>query len=274
MKPNDTDTVGYWHSNGTMILKPQPTSSSVAFAVYPKGLDASNGNVGFYVSGDGNVRLGTAVTIDSDMDVVHKRYVDQNFASSSDLGGYVSKTGDTMTGLLSISQSQNQAFRILQNGVVRAQIWADGTYTTGKTTFNDTDLVTKKYVDDTIASTPPAASISGKRFQWRNNSTPLSGQLSYFSSSDTTGGVAMRVHFTSQDGQWAINKDTTFDGLSALFGIYYLNNGVLTPIRTGIVYEMRWQSTQQYCYMKIKQHETNGGFQTNTDYYLTVGGLF
>ena len=107
-----------------------------------------------------------------------------------------------------------------------------------------------------------------------NNSTPLSGQLSYFSSSDTTGGIAMRVHFNSQDGQWAIAKDTTFNNFNTLFAIYYLNSsGVLTPVRTGIIYEMTWQNTQQYVYCKIAKHETNGGFQTGTDYYLTIGGL-
>ena len=84
----------------------------------------------------------------------------------------------------------------------------------------------------------------------------------------------MRVHFNSQDGRWAIAKDATFNNLSALFGIYYLNNGVLTPIRTGVIYEMTWQNTQQYVYCKIAQHVTNGGFQTGTDYYLTIGGLF
>ena len=273
VKPNDTNTVGYWNTNGTMVLKPQSTSDSVAFGIYPLGLSSTNGNVAFSVSGSGNVRLGSSVTINNDLDVVTKRYVDQNFASSTDLGGKVSKTGDTMTGLLTLDGAANQLLRVVQSGVIRANIYADGTFSTDKTTFEDSHLVTKKYVDDTIATSSSATAIAGKRFQWRNNSTPLSGQLSYFSTTDTTGGVAMRAHFTSQDGQWAIDKNTTFSGLSALFGIYYLNNGVLTPIRTGIVYEMTWQSTQKYCYMKIKQHETNGGFQTGTDYYLTVGGL-
>ena len=83
----------------------------------------------------------------------------------------------------------------------------------------------------------------------------------------------MRVHFDSRDGRWAIAKDATFSNLSALFGIYYLSNGVLTPIRTGIVYEMTWQTTQSYLYCKIAQHVTNGGFNDSTDYYLTIGGL-
>ena len=273
VKPGDTDTNGYWHSAGNMLLKPQGLTGN-AFEIYPKGLSSTNADVAFNVTWDGHVRLGSSVTIDNNLDVVTKGYVDTNFASSSDLSGYLPLSGGQLNGLLTISQSQNQAFRIVQNGVVRAQIWADGTYTTGKTSFNDSDLVTKKYVDDTIDSGAlPARAIAGKRFGWRNNSTPLTGQLSYFAIGDTTSGVAMRVHFDSRDGRWAIAKDATFSGLNALFGIYYLNNGVLTPVRTGIVYEMTWQTAQSYVYCKIKQHVTNGSFNDSTDYYLTIGGL-
>ena len=279
VKPGDTDTNGYWHSNGTMILKGQVINTAGCFAVYPKGLSSNNSNVAFSVTNEGNVRLGSAVTIDNDLDIVSKKYVDQNFVasggSSNTLSDYLQLTGGTLTGLLTINKDSNQAFRIVQNGVIRANIWADGAFDTNKTTFTDQQLVTKKYVDDAIESQPaPATSLAGKRFRWTNTSTPLVGNLSYFAIGDTTSGVAMRVHFNSQDGRWAIAKDATFSNLSALFGIYYLNNGVLTPIRTGIIYEMTWQNTQSYVYCKIAQHVTNGGFQTGTDYYLTIGGLF
>ena len=42
-------------------------------------------------------------------------------------------TGGTLTGLLTINQAQNQALSV-QNGTIGANIYADGTFSTGKTT--------------------------------------------------------------------------------------------------------------------------------------------
>ena len=102
VKPGDTDTNGYWHSNGTMILKGQVVNTAGCFAVYPKGLSSNNSNVAFSVTNEGNVRLGSAVTIDNDLDVVSKKYVDQNFVasggSSNTLSDYLPLTGGTLTG--------------------------------------------------------------------------------------------------------------------------------------------------------------------------------
>ena len=295
-----------------MILKGQVINTAGCFAVYPKGLSSNNANVAFSVTNEGNVRLGSAVTINNDLDIVSKKYVDNN---------YIRKTGSSlekMEGSLHMiggPEATGSNLYLTNNGFVRwgfndintqgeyggyvymrdDTTFEIGTYSNVDLKFNATNpefvnspsvptptdanhAANKSYVDDAIDAIPepqvPATAIAGKRFRWTNTSTPLVGNLSYFAIGDTTSGVAMRVHFNSQDGRWAIAKDATFSNLSALFGIYYLNNGVLTPIRTGIIYEMTWQNTQSYVYCKIAQHVTNGGFQTGTDYYLTIGGLF
>ena len=289
VKPNDTDTVGYWHSNGTMLLKPQTTSSSVAFAVYPKGLSSTNSNVAFYVSGDGNVRLGSGVTINSDLDVVSKRYVDQAIAESTPSTDYLPLTGGTVTGLTEVHVSNSQAlsvrtsdfsgntkaFEVLdRNGVTAFSVRGDGRIFSGDVTAKmpnaDAELAPKQYVDEQIAA---KSYVPGRRFHWRNSGTPLSGEISYYSTSSSTGGIAMRVHFNSKDGQWAVAKDDTFNNLRAMFGIYWDDNGVMKPVRAGIIYEMQWSASTSYVTCLIAQHQTNGSFSSNRNYYVTIGGL-
>ena len=312
VKPDDIDTVGYWHTNGTMILKPQTTSTSVAFAVYPKGLDSTNANVAFYVSGDGNVRLGSSVVIDSDLDVVSKMYVDQNFVASSGgktLDDYLPLTGGTLTGELTMQGTDsffmkdsggNETARIQPSGFIRtydlfrsqrtdngpafqardgstlkAEIKCDGTATFQTSVKKDNkELATEEYVDNAVAaSTSSGVWIPGPRFNFRNTGTPFNGELAYFTDGGSTGGVGLRLSFTSRDGRWTVDKNSTWDNIRIPFGIYFFDNGVLTPVRLGIVYELNWMSTQQYLYCKIAQHETNGGFSSGVDYYVSLGGL-
>ena len=289
VKPDDIDTIGYWHTNGTMILKPQTTNTSVAFAVYPKGLDSTNANVAFYVSGDGNVRLGSSVVIDDDLDVVSKIYVDQAIAGATPSTDYLPLTGGTVTGFTKVyvntSQalsvktgdfsSNTKAFEVLdRNGVTGFSVRADGRIFSGDTTAKmptaDAELAPKQYVDEQIAA---YSYVPGRRFHWRNSGTPLSGEIAYYASGSSTGGVAMRVHFDSKDGQWAVPKDDTFDNLRAMFGIYWNDNGVMKAIRAGIIYEMQWLASSSYVTCLIAQHQTNGSFSTNRNYYVTIGGL-
>ena len=260
IKVNNGRTLGIYGYSGSSF-----TNS------YTRNIEVSHSNTDFI--------QGVVRTHSNLISVRNSGYAFEVKPGDVETNGYWNTNGSLLTkGAITSSVDSNQAFRVLNNGSETARIWADGTFDTTRTSFADQHLVTRLYVDEAIAAIPepqvPATAIAGKRFGWRNNSTPLTGQLSYFSIGETTSGVAMRVHFDSRDGRWAINKDHTYSNLSALFGIYYLNNGVLTPIRTGIVYEMRWQATQQYCYMKIGQHTTNGSFNDSTDYYLTVGGLF
>ena len=65
---------------------------------------------------------------------------------------YVAKAGSTMTGALTIQKSGSTLFIGKKDNTTTSEIWADGTFTTTRTDFNDTHLVTKKYVEDRLTT--------------------------------------------------------------------------------------------------------------------------
>ena len=68
-------------------------------------------------------------------------------------GRYLVKVGDDqMTGELNIDKSGGTALKISKNGQSNLKFWADGTAETTKTTFADSNFVTKAYVDSRIAN--------------------------------------------------------------------------------------------------------------------------
>ena len=82
----------------------------------------------------------------------------------ADLSGYVSKSGDEMTGQLTIKKSNQVALDIVgDNNQSQIKFWSSGAIALERYTgFKDNELITKKYVDDSIAAipTPPTAAGS------------------------------------------------------------------------------------------------------------------
>jgi len=68
----------------------------------------------------------------------NKRYVDNN---------YLALSGGDMTGTINIDRSSGIAIDISKDGQENLKLWADGTVSTTKTTFNNDNFVTKTYVD-------------------------------------------------------------------------------------------------------------------------------
>lgn len=94
---------------GKTQIKSTQTGSEYVFAVYPSGLAADNTKTGFRVTAEGKVKAGhdssSAFMATENNDVVTKKYLDDELSgfvpgASPDMTGYVSKTGDTMTGEL------------------------------------------------------------------------------------------------------------------------------------------------------------------------------
>ena len=66
-----------------------------------------------------------------------------------------------MTGELNIDKSSGTALKISKNGENNLKLWADGTVEATKTTFADSNFVTKAYADQNSQPPTPA------RFKWQ-----------------------------------------------------------------------------------------------------------
>ena len=133
---------------------------------------------------------------------------------------------------------------------------------------NGSMCANKQYVDDSASGKkiPP-----GLRYKFNNQTSVFSGQLAYF---EDAGGLRLRISNTTKDVVWNTSGPTADISYNEghMFTIYYLsNNGNWNIIRQGTINRIDWHATDILCY--VSSHQTNGSFETDTDYYVTIAGI-
>jgi len=137
---------------------------------------------------------------DAPTNLANVGYVDDAIANipEVDLSGYVSKSGDEITGQLTIKKSREVALDIVGDGnQSQIKFWSSGAVALQNyTSFKDNELVTKKYVDDAVSTNQGSAGGSllshterllhtsngtnGKQFYfWNEHSAPTDGMNNF-----------------------------------------------------------------------------------------------
>jgi hypothetical protein len=236
---------------------------------------------------------------------VTKLYVDTKVDSVNtpdvDLSGYLEKTGGTMTGELKIDRGSSYNHLLLKTGgtnqlklgsynadETRLTVYNGKTFkvvgyvndtltqligisNTGRLTLGnvrtptaDRDAATKAYVD---TRTP----YPGLRFKFKNATSVTTGTFAYYQD----GGLRLKISNTSQDYKWndgGITHDYSFSE-GHRFSIYEkLSDGSLKIIRTGTYNRADYHANDVL--LRVSSHQTNGSFNTSSEYYLSVSGLF
>ena len=308
VKPDDVDTVGYWHTNGTMILKGQVVNTSGCFAVYPKGLSSNNANVAFSVTNQGQVRLGTAVTINSDYDIVHKKHVDQNFlplTGGTLTGGLTQKSNDhfyiqnssgtegfriepsgfcrSMDLFRSERTDNGPAFQARNNTTLNAEIKCDGTATFKTSVKKDSkELATEEYVDNAVSTSGLVIQPAFMDFVWRSSQTQVVN-AGYFNRGPS-GSNQINVDYQTWSGMvWCTETNFTGDqSVNELFSVYKKNNDGSWEIRLVVqVSNITWgYRTDSFARRRMELKNVSikmGSYSNLTDYgtyYCKLGGVF
>jgi len=131
----------------------------------------------------------------------------------------------------------------------------------------DLHAVNKRYVDTASGS----KKYPGLRFKFSSGTGAVIGKFNYYDS----GGLRLRVSNTSQDYKWndgGLTVDYSFSE-GHRFSIYEkLSDGTLKIIRTGTYNRADYHSGDVL--LRVSSHQTNGSFNTSSEYYLCISGLF
>ena len=142
---------------------------------------------------------------------VTKEYTDNAITTAInnvDLDDYLPLTGGQMTGPITSNRDQGDyAFRVETAGAHTLTIWNDGVIESTRTGFNDTHLVTKKYVDEKVGGGGKTLPVYS--FAVRNWGSLRPGEVSFVDASG--GGIS---NFDSCKG--IIFHATDFNGDRAM----------------------------------------------------------
>jgi len=269
----------------------------------------TNGTASF--KGNVNLNSNKITNLDtptSNNDAANKSYVDTKFDGivipdvsdfatetyvDNAVDGLVSKTGDTMTGRLRIqseSSDASPAFRVepqntgsASSDIVHVKdktgniiFYVNGTGAVGANTSYtpslNQHLTPKKYVDDAVTAAVNPKIYPGLRFKFGNSTTAVPLQkFNYYND----GGLRLRLSTHCLDYKWldgGLTVDYSFSE-GHRFSIYeQLEDGNLKVIRTGTYNRIDYHTND--CLMRVSSHQTNGSFNTNSIYHLTISGLF
>jgi hypothetical protein len=210
----------------------------------------------------------------------NKRYVDDNC---------LSLTGGEMTGKLTINSTD--AGKIDLRGTSNCDIRRNGTFMISlqqdKIGFSQhldvnnhriknlaapdlsSDAATKSYVDTSVSGI--GRNYPGLRFKFSSGTAASLGKFNYYDS----GGLRLRISNNSQDYKWndgGLDVDYSFSE-GHRFSIYEkLSDGSLKIIRTGTYNRADYHSGDVL--FRVSSHQTNGSFNTSSEYYLSISGFF
>ena len=132
-----------------------------------------------------------------------------------------------------------------------------------------TDAVNKSYVDTAVSGI--GQNYPGLRFKFSSGTGAVIGKFNYYND----GGLRLRISNTSQDYKWndgGLSVDYSFSE-GHRFSIYEkLSDGTLKIIRTGTYNRADYHSGDVL--FRVSSHQTNGSFNTSSEYYLTISGFF
>ena len=177
---NETTGVGYTYSGGKWLASGGPKVEGEYLPLTGGQVNgelkvAADGNAFSIVKKNGGNLLSSFTGSYSDDIQYWKQPADygnskleivNGFKLDEELDSYMPLAGDsTKTGKINLVANSGAQLTVnkgsnVNNAITTAQVMSDGTFETVKTSFNDTHLVTKKYVDqaikDALADTPAA----------------------------------------------------------------------------------------------------------------------
>jgi len=153
-----------------------------------------------------------------------------------------------------VNGREQQVFKTYSDGQIRIEHLKEPT--------QDHHAVTKAYCD---------IKYPGLRFKWNSGSAVESGKFAYYND----GGIRLRVSNTSQDYQWndgGLTDDYSFSE-GHRFTIYEKqSDGSLKIMRTGTYNRTDYHSDDLL--IRVSSQRTSGSFNTSSDYYITLSGIF
>jgi len=134
-------------------------------------------------------------------------------------------------------------------------------------------LATETYVDNAVAAVPTPRKYPGLRFGFGNGTATVGPyDFNYYLDGSQ---LKLRISNNSKDYKWndgSLTQDYSLSDEHRFSISEKLSNGDLKIIRTGTYDRIDYHSNDVLVYVSF--HQTNGSFNTTSDYYIVLSGVF